>query len=241
MISQATSTNIIIRAIERTCDKYDIRMKESHKTILAILIPAIIYKDGKIIILSETVHQINRALKKQNESIDFVSMLLAYNCISHIDKYGVITIPLCVLLNKLTINREIVGSMSNKYLSKKVLTNPTTTLCASEILKHIGVPYIVSIPVVNIVVELLAMKIDDEYKAMQACNVAFKDKKMSETKEILKQMHIEKIFVSTGVLLIITNIGLKISTNLILISVLEELYYIIRAEYKKRTAKGVLK
>ena len=94
MISQATSINITLRAIERICDKFDIRLKESYKTILAILIPAIIYRDGKIIILSETIHQINRLLKQKNESYDIVSVLLAYNCITHIDKYGAITIPI---------------------------------------------------------------------------------------------------------------------------------------------------
>ena len=240
MISQATSINITLRAIERICDKFDIRLKESHKTILAILIPAIIYRDGKIIILSETIHQINRLLKQKNESYDIVSVLLAYNCITHIDKYGAITIPLCILLDKLTINREIVGS-SDKYLSKKVLTNATTTLCASEILSHIGIPYFVSIPVVNIILELVYANIEEERKSMIIRTIGFKDKKMSQTKEVLKQMQFEKIFLSTAILLVVTHIGFKIGTSLILVNVLNELYYIIKAEYKEKTAKGVLK
>ena len=216
MISQATSINITLRAIERICDKFDIRLKESHKTILAILIPAIIYRDGKIIILSETIHQINRALKQKNESYDIVSVLLAYNCITHIDKYGAITIPLCILLEKLTINREIVGS-SDKYLSKKVLTNATTTLCASEILSHIGIPYFVSIPVVNIILELVYANIEEERKSMIIRTIGFKDKKMSQTKEVLKQMQFEKIFLSTAILLVVTHIGFKIGTGIILL------------------------
>ena len=240
MLQQATSVNIILKAIERVCDKFDIRLKESHKTILSILIPAIIYRDGKIIILSETIHQINRALKKHNESYDIVSVLLAYNCITNIDKYGAITIPLCILLEKLTINREIVGS-SDKYLSKKVLTNATTTLCASEILSHIGIPYFVSIPVVNIILELVYANIEEERKSMIIRTIGFKDKRMSQTKEVLKQMQFEKIFLSTAILLVVSHIGLKIGTSLILVNVLNELYYIIRAEYKMKTAKGVLK
>ena len=240
MISQATSINITLRAIERICDKFDIRLKESHKTVLATLIPAIIYRDGKIIILSETIHQINRLLKQKNESYDIVSVLLAYNCITHIDKYGAITIPLCILLEKLTINREIVGS-SDKYLSKKVLTNATTTLCASEILSHIGIPYFVSIPVVNIILELVYANIEEERKSMIIRTIGFKDKKMSQTKEVLKQMQFEKIFLSTAILLVVTHIGFKIGTGLILVNVLNELYYIIKAEYKEKTAKGVLK
>ncbi len=240
MLQQATSVNIILKAIERVCDKFDIRLKESHKTILSILIPAIIYRDGKIIILSETIHQINRALKKHNESYDIVSVLLAYNCITNIDKYGAITIPLCILLEKLTINREIIGS-SDKYLSKKVLTNATTTLCASEILSHIGIPYFVSIPVVNIILELVYANIEEERKSMIIRTIGFKDKRMSQTKEVLKQMQFEKIFLSTAILLVVSHIGLKIGTSLILVNVLNELYYIIRAEYKMKTAKGVLK
>lgn len=240
MIQQSTSINIILRAIERICDKFDIRLKESHKTVLAILIPAVIYRDGKIIILSETIHQINRCLKQKNESYDIVSVLLAYNCITHIDKYGAITIPLCMLLDKLTINREIVGS-SDKYLSKKVLTNATTTLCASEILNHIGIPYFVSIPVINIILELVYANIEEERKSMIVRTIGFKDKRMSQTKEVLKQMQFEKIFVSTALLLVITHIGLKIGTSLILVNVLNEIYYVCKAEYKAKTAKGFLK
>ncbi len=241
MLQQATSVNISLRAIERVCDKFDIRLKESHKTILAILIPAIIYRDGKIIILAETVHQINRALKKHNERIDFVSMLLAYNCITNIDKYGVITIPLCLLLEKLVVRREIVGSKFDTHLTKKVLTNPSTTLCASEVLNHVGIPFFISIPVINIFLELVFTDIDAEYKSMVHSNIGFKGQKMSHTKMILKQMQIEKIFLSTAILLVVTHIGFKIGTSMILVSILNELYYILKAEYKQRTAKGVLK
>ena len=165
---------------------------------------------------------------------------MAYNCITHIDKYGAITIPLCVLLDKLTINREIIGS-SDKYLSKKVLTNATTTLCASEILNHIGIPYFVSISVINIMLELVYANIEEERKSMIVRTIGFKDKKMSQTKEVLKQMQFEKIFVSTALLLVITHVGLKIGTSLILVNVLNEIYYVCKAEYKEKTVKGFLK
>lgn len=241
MLQQATSVNITIRAIERVCDKLNIRLKDTHKTILAILIPAIIYRDGSIIILSETIHQINRVIQKKNPSIDFVSILLGYNCITHIDKYGAITIPLAYVLNKLNINREIVGSNRDKYLSKKVLTNATMTLCISEVLTHIGIPYFLSIPVINIIFELVYSNVDEERKMLLTKAVAFKGKKVSETHQVLKQMQFEKIFVSTALLLVITNIGFKIGTSLILINVIDELYNIFKAEYKMRTAKGFLK
>ena len=68
MIRNALSVNIAIRVIENICNKFDIQMKESHKSILAILIPAIIYRDGSIVILSETIHQIDRILKKKNNT-----------------------------------------------------------------------------------------------------------------------------------------------------------------------------
>ena len=75
MLRNSLSVNIAIRVIENICDKFDIQMKESHKSVLAILIPAIIYRDGTIIILSETIHQIDRIIKKKNEKINFVNIL----------------------------------------------------------------------------------------------------------------------------------------------------------------------
>ena len=240
MINQALSVNITLHAIERICDKYDIRIKESHKAILTLLIPSIIYRDGSIIILSETIRQIDKVLKKKNNKLDFVSILLGINCISHIDKYGAITIPLCVLLEKLTINREIIGA-PDKHISKKVLTNATTSLCISELLNHIGIPRCISITIINIILECINSNIDEEYKLMINKNIGFKNKKMSQIKDILLQMQLEKIFLSTAILLIISSIGLNIRTNLILVSIINELYYVIKLEYKSRTMKGFLR
>ena len=53
-------------------------------------------------------------------------------------------------------------------------------------------------------------------------------------------MHFEKIFLSTAVLLIITEIGFKISSSLIIVSVLSNLYEVLSAEYKMKTAKSFL-
>ena len=88
---------------------------------------------------------------------------------------------------------------------------------------------------------ILYANIEEERKSMIVRTIGFKDKKMSQTKEVLKQMQFEKIFVSTALLLVITHIGLKIGTSLILVNVLNEIYYVCKAEYKEKTAKGFLK
>jgi hypothetical protein len=239
MITQSIATNVAVRTIESTCKKFDIDIKESHKAILAVLIPAVIFRDGKIIIMAETIHQVNRIVQKHNERIDIVSILLGLNCISHISKYGTITIPISILLDKLKVKREIIGA-KDKYISKKVLTNATQTLCLAETLNIIGIPKAISIPIINILFEWIYSDIDKEYKTMIDLNVAFKNHKMSEIKKILYNMHFEKIFLSTAILLIITEIGFKISSSLIIVSVLSNLYEVLSAEYKMKTAKGFL-
>jgi hypothetical protein len=108
-------------------------------------------------------------------------------------------------------------------------------------LSHLGVPKAISIPVINIMLELFYTDIDKEKKAMQEANVAFRDYKMSEITKILKDMQFEKIFLSTALLLVITNIGLNISASLILVSIGTEMYEVFKAEYKMKTAKGFLK
>ncbi len=241
MIQQATSVNIAIRVIENICSKFDIEISEKYKSILTILIPSLIYKDGCIIILAESIHQINRIIKKHNERIDFVSILLAWNCVSSIDKYGAITIPLSFFLNKLNINRIVINKKSNRYLSKKVLTNATQTLCTAEVLSHLGIPKIIAIPLVNFILEFFYMDLKKERKMLTEANVAFRGYKMSEVTSILKQMQFEKIFLSTAILIVITHIGLNISASLIFVSILTEIFEIFKAEYKMKTAKGFLK
>ena len=190
--------------------------------------------------MAETIHQINRAVKKHNDKLDFVSVLIGLNCISSINRYGAITIPICVLLEKLKVKREIIGSTADKYLSKKVLTNAVQTLYVSDFLQALGISKFISIPVINLILEWVNSDIDNECKMMQSANVAFKNHKMSEIETVLRNMHLEKVFLSTAILLVITNIGFKINTSLILVSIICELYKVLSTEYKMKTAKSFL-
>ena len=72
-------------------------------------------------------------------------------------------------------------------------------------------------------------------------NVAFKGYKLSKIEKVLKEMQLEKVFLSTAILLIITELGFKLSSSLILVSVISELYNVLLSEYKKNTAKSFLK
>ena len=190
--------------------------------------------------MAETIHQINRIVKKHNEKLDFVSVLIGLNCISSINKYGTITIPICVLLDRLKVKREIIGSTADKFLSKKVLTNAAQTLYVSEFLSCLGIPKFISIPVVNLILEWVNSDIKNEQLLMQNANVAFKNHKMSQTEAILKNMHFEKVFLSTAILLVVSEIGFKINSALILVSIVSELYKVLVAEYKIKTAKSFL-
>lgn len=240
MLHQTISVNIAVRVIDNVFKKLNIELKEYHKSILTILIPSVIYRDGSIIILSETIRQVNKIFKKHNEKYDLINILLAIDCISSIDKYGAVTIPLAWLLNKLTVNKETINKSKTDILKKKVLTNATQTILISELLTHIGLPKMVSIPVVNIILELFYTDINTEQKAMVNTNTAFKGYKMSEVRNVLKQMQLEKVFLSTAILLVITHIGFKISTSLILVNVLSELLDVIKVEYKSRRIKSFL-
>jgi hypothetical protein len=240
MLHEVVSTNITIKVIENICNKLNVELNEVHKSIIAILVPSLIYRQGSIVILSEVVRRVNKILKKHNEKYDLVNLLLAIDCIDSIDKYGTISIPIAYLLNKLTINRTTISNKGEDILKKKVLTCATSTLCITELLNHIGVPKIISIPIVNILLELFYTDIDKEATAMKSANVAFKNKKMSDLSETLKAMQFEKIFISTGLLMIIASAGLKISASLILVNVLTELIEVVKVEHKKRHLKSFL-
>ena len=144
-------------------------------------------------------------MEKYYEKVSFVSILLGYNCISNIDKYGTITIPLAYILNnKLTVKREIIGKTNDKYLNKKVLSNATNTLCISSMLKAIGIPNIISIPIINVLVEFCNADIKSEEKIMLNSCVGFKGYRMSEIKKVLQKMEVEKIIISTMILILVT-------------------------------------
>ena len=238
IFKSALSVNITTQIIEGLCKRLDIELSDKHKSILNILISTIIFRDGVIIISSQAIHQIDRIIKKKyNEKVSFVSILLGYNCISNIDKYGAITIPLAYILNKLTIKREIIGKTNDKYLNKKVLSNATSTLCISSMLKAIGIPNIISIPIINVLVEFCNTDIKSEEKIMLNSCVGFKGYRMSEIKKVLQEMEVEKIILSTMILILVTELGFKLGSSLILINVLEELINISKSEYKKRIKK----
>ena len=238
IFKSALSVNITTQIIEGLCKRLDIELSDKHKSILNILISTIIFRDGMIIISSQAIHQIDRIIKKYNEKVSFVSILLGYNCISNIDKYGAITIPLAYILNnKLTIKREIIGKTNDKYLNKKVLSNATNTLCISSMLKAIGIPNIISIPIINVLVEFCNTDIKSEEKIMLNSCVGFKGYRMSEVKKVLQEMEVEKIILSTMILILVTELGFKLGSSLILINVLEELINIGKSEYKQNIKK----
>lgn len=238
IFKSALSVNITTQIIEGLCKRLDIELSDKHKSILNILISTIIFRDGMIIISSQAIHQIDRIIKKYNEKVSFVSILLGYNCISNIDKYGAITIPLAYILNnKLTIKKEIIGKTNDKYLNKKVLSNATNTLCISSMLKAIGVPNIISIPIINVLVEFCNTDIKSEEKIMLNSCVGFKGYRMSEVKKVLQEMEVEKIILSTMILILVTELGFKLGSSLILINVLEELINIGKSEYKQNIKK----
>lgn len=237
IFKSALSVNITTQIIEGLCKRLDIELSDKHKSILNILISTI-FRDGMIVISSQAIHQIDRIIKKKyNEKVSFVSILLGYNCISNIDKYGTITIPLAYVLNKLTIKREIIGKTNDKYLNKKVLSNATNTLCISSMLKAIGIPNIISIPIINVLVEFCNTDIKSEEKIMLNSCVGFKGYRMSEVKKVLQKMEVEKIILSTMILILVTELGFKLGSSLILINVLEELINISKSEYKKNIKK----
>ena len=238
IFKSALSVNITTQIIEGLCKRLDIELSDKHKSILNILISTIIFRDGMIVISSQAIHQIDKIIKKYNEKVSFVSILLGYNCISNIDKYGAITIPLAYILNnKLTIKKEIIGKTNDKYLNKKVLSNATSTLCISSMLKAIGIPNIISIPIINVFVEFCNTDIKSEEKIMLNSCVGFKGHRMSEVKKVLQKMEVEKIILSTMILILVTELGLKLGSSLILINVLEELINIGKSEYKKNIKK----
>ena len=239
MFSESVRVNIMSRAIEDICKKFDITLTDAHKTAINVIVSAVIFKDNSIIIFSEAIHQIDRLIKKHNDKIDFVSILLGIDCISDIDKYGTITIPLAVLLSKLTIKKEIISNSTNTF-KKKVMTNVVQTLCISDILIHLGVPKPIAITAVNVIIQLLNSKLDDEYRIMYNSNAAFKNYKMSDTKRILKSIEFERILISTIILIIVSYSGLKLGSSLIIINVADRVLQLVKVNYKEKRIKSFL-
>lgn len=241
MIRPAINVNITIRVIENFLNKYNIKMDNKYKTILSILIPGIIYKNGAIVIASATINQINKVIKKKREDLDFVSYLLAFDIITKIDKYGAITIPLAVLLNKVTINKETVAINGEHVLRKKVLSNAVSTLAVSEMLSMLKIPKSLSIPIISVILDLVDSDIDSEFKMLASNSIGFKGHKFSDTKKVLKQMEWERIILNAMILSVITYIGFNIGSSIILVNIISEVVDIIKIEYKMKHVKGFLK
>lgn len=240
MLRPAINSNITIRVIENFLDKYDIQLNETYKTILSILIPGLIYRDGKIILMSATINQINKIIKKKKDNVDFVSILLGFDVITDIDKFGTITIPLAILLNKITVNRDIICINGKNVLRKRILSNAVQTLAMSELLSYLNIPKALSIPIISLILDLFDSDIDKEFKMMSQNSMAFSGAKFSDTKKILKKMEFEKIILNIMILSVINYVGFSMGSSLLLVNIFSEVIKQIQCEYKMRTMKGFL-
>lgn len=241
MLRPAINSNITIRVIENFLEKYDIRLNERYKSILSILIPGLIYRDGKIILMSATINQINKVIKRKRDDADFVSLLLGFDIISDIDIYGTITIPIALMLNKVTVNKEVICINGKNILRKKILTNAVQTLSMAELLSHLNIPKGFSIPIISLILDLFDSDINSEFKMMNTNCMAFSNAKLSDTKKILRQMEIDKIILNILILSVINYIGFNIGCSLLLVNIFSEVIKQIQCEYKIKTAKGFLK
>ena len=241
MLRPAINSNITIRVIENFLEKYDIKLNERYKSILSILIPGLIYRDGKIILMSATINQINKVIKRKRDDVDFVSLLLGFDIISDIDIYGTITIPIAVMLNKVTVNKEVICINGKNILRKKILTNAVQTLSMAELLSHLNIPKGFSIPIISLILDLFDSDINSEFKMMNTNCMAFSNAKLSDTKKILRQMELDKIILNILILSVINYIGFNIGCSLLLVNIFSEVIKQIQCEYKIKTAKGFLK
>ena len=241
MLRPAINSNITIRVIENFLEKYDIKLNERYKSILSILIPGLIYRDGKIILMSATINQINKVIKRKRDDVDFVSLLLGFDIISDIDIYGTITIPIALMLNKVTVNKEVICINGKNILRKKILTNAVQTLSMAELLSHLNIPKGFSIPIISLILDLFDSDINSEFKMMNTNCMAFSNAKLSDTKKILRQMELDKIILNILILSVINYIGFNIGCSLLLVNIFSEVIKQIQCEYKIKTAKGFLK
>ena len=241
MLRPAINSNITIRVIENFLEKYDIKLNERYKSILSILIPGLIYRDGKIILMSATINQINKVIKRKRDDADFVSLLLGFDIITDIDIYGTITIPIALMLNKVTVNKEVICINGKNILRKKILTNAVQTLSMAELLSHLNIPKGFSIPIISLILDLFDSDINSEFKMMNTNCMAFSNAKLSDTKKILRQMELDKIILNILILSVINYIGFNIGCSLLLVNIFSEVIKQIQCEYKIKTAKGFLK
>ena len=241
MLRPAIHSNIMIKVIENFLKKFDIELNENYKTMLSVLIPGLIYRDGSIIIMSATINQLNKIIKKKRDDVNFVSLLLGFDIITHIDIYGTITIPIAVLLNRITVNKETIALNGKHILRKRVLNNAISTLAVAEVLKRLNIPKELSIPIVSVILDLFDNDVNEEAKMMNASCIGFVNHKFSENKKILWKMEIERMFLNAIILSVINYIGLNMGSSIILVNIISEVVKQIQCEYRMKTCKGFLK
>ena len=241
MLRPAIHSNIMIKVIENFLKKFDIELNENYKTMLSILIPGLIYRDGSIIIMSATINQLNKIIKKKRDDVNFVSLLLGFDIITHIDVYGTITIPIAVLLNRITVNKETIALNGKHILRKRVLNNAISTLAVAEVLKRLNIPKELSIPIVSVILDLFDNDVNEEAKMMNASCIGFVNHKFSENKKILWKMEFERMLLNVIILSVINYIGLNMGSSIILVNIISEVVKQIQCEYRMKTCKGFLK
>ena len=241
MLRPAIHSNIMIKVIENFLKKFDIELNENYKTMLSVLIPGLIYRDGSIIIMSATINQLNKIIKKKREDVNFVSLLLGFDIITHIDIYGTITIPIAVLLNRITVNKETIALNGKHILRKRVLNNAISTLAVAEVLKRLNIPKELSIPIVSVILDLFDNDVNEEAKMMNASCIGFVNHKFSENKKILWKMEFERMLLNVIILSVINYIGLNMGSSIILVNIISEVVKQIQCEYRMKTCKGFLK
>lgn len=241
MLRAALNTNIAIRTIDNLLAKHDIKLEDKHKDILTILISGVVFRDGSIVIASAAINQINKILKKKKEtSVDFVTLLLGFDIITHIDKYGAITIPIALIFNKLTINREVLTKSNKIILRKKVLRNLSPSLIITDLLSFFGLPAVVVAPIVNLILNILDSNIDKDFKLLVSSPSGFFNHKLSETKDILKKMELDINLVDCLTITVLCALSARITGAVILVDICDRLIKMIQTEYKSNHCSGFL-
>ena len=241
MLKAALNTNIAIRTIDNLLAKHDIKLEDKHKDILTILISGVVFRDGSIVIASAAINQINKILKKKKEtSVDFVTFLLGFDIITHIDKYGAITIPIALIFNKLTINREVLTKNNKIILRKKVLRNLSPSLIITDLLSFFGLPAVVVAPIVNLILNILDSNIDKDFKLLVSSPSGFFNHKLSETKDILKKMELDINLVDCLTITVLCALSARITGAVILVDICDRIIKMIQTEYKLNHCSGFL-
>ena len=241
MLRQAINSNIFIQMLEGVLNEFDIKLEDRYKDALSIIIPSIIFKDSKIIVLSAGINQINKLIKKEYNNKDFVSYLLALDIITHIDKYGSITIPLALLLSKLSLNREVITLKGKEVFKKSLLENATPAIILADLFSAFNIPKEILIITISVILDLFSSDVVKEFKYFSSNSIAFSGYKFSDTLKKLKQLELEKILINATLLLFISHIGVNITSSLVLVNIVTKLVEKLLTNYKVKNVKTFLK